>query len=413
MSDEIHIPESDVVQRALRTTTERLAHELGRPTNVAPTWSEFEWRAARAAAAIHGVSPLLAAKLRWRGPPGWDAFLVEQRGHTEIRHQRIENLAKLLEQRARAIGLPMVALKGAALHAMGVYVPGERPMADLDLLVRESDLPAAQRLIEEQDFSEALALWKNRIFTPNLADEHARAVGHLGEHRDSNIKIELHWRIRERLPLALTDISDSIFPGNPHPGLNSYPSLAALLMHLVVHAAGSMASRDLRLMHLHDLSLVCARMQPEDWREILRRGDADTGPWWFLPPLRLAAHYFPDIVPHGVLTHLERGCPAWLNRRTARQSLTDVSLSSVWIRAFPGIEWSQSLRETFRFVAGRVRPDAEARTIRRTDSETAAWATQARWQNLSQRSRIVRWVTSRPTRTATMYVIREALAQPQ
>ena len=84
------------------------------------------------------------------------------------------------------------------------------------------------------------------------------------------------------------------------------------------------------------------------------------------------------------MTRLERGCPAWLNRLTARQTLTDVSLSSVWIRAFPGVEWSQSLMETFRYVAGRVRPDAEARTIRKTDAQTAAWATQARWQGLSQ-----------------------------
>ena len=415
MTDEIHIPASDVVQSALRTTTERLAHELAHPTDTAPAWSEFEWRAARAAAAIHGVSPLLAGRLRWRGPPGWDAFLVEQRGHTEIRHQRILTLAKLIDQRARATGLPVLALKGAALHARGLYTPGERPMADLDLLVRESDMPVARRLVEEQDFREALSLWKNLIYTPNAASAvaPAPAAGHLGEHRDNDIKIELHWLIRERLPLELTDISDCVFPASPHPGLNAYPSLAALLMHLVLHAAGSMASRDLRLMHLHDLGLVCARMQPEDWEEVLRQGAEDSGPWWFLPPLRLASRYYADIVPGAVLTRLERGCPAWLNRLTARQTLTDVSLSSVWIRAFPGVEWSQSLMETFRYVAGRVRPDAEARTIRKTDAQTAAWATQARWQGLSQRSRIMRWLTTRPTRTATMFVVREALAQPE
>ena len=136
MNAEVHIPDAEVVQAALRSTTEKLAHELARPTDTAPTWSDFEWRAARAAAAIHGISPLLAARLRWRGPQGWDAFLVEQRGHTEIRHQRIDALAKLFDERARKVGLPIIALKGAALHAMGVYVPGERPMADLDFLVR-------------------------------------------------------------------------------------------------------------------------------------------------------------------------------------------------------------------------------------------------------------------------------------
>ena len=414
MSAEIRIPAANVVQAALRTTTERLAHELAQPTDVTPTWSEFEWRAARAAAAIHGVSPLLAATLRWRGPAGWDAFLVEQRGHTEIRHQRIDALTRLINQRARDIGLPMTALKGAALHAMGFYVAGERPMADLDLLVRESDMPAATGLLEEQNFREKLAFWKNRVFAPNAASAStstgdAPTTSHLGEHRDNDIKIELHWRIRERLPLEMTDISPLVFPANPHPGLNGYPTLAGLLLHLVLHAAGSMASRDLRLVHLHDLALVSRRMQSDDWQEILNQGGAGTGPWWCLPPLRLASRYYPDIVPAPVLAGLERGCPVWLNRLTARQSLTDVSLSSVWIRAFPGIEWSQSLAATFKYVAGRVRPDAETRTIRRADAASARWASDSRWQGLSQGSRITRWMTSRPTRTATMYVIREAL----
>jgi hypothetical protein len=414
MSAEAQLPEAGVVQQALRATTEKLALELAHPGDTTPDWTEFEWRAARAASAIHGVSPLLAAKLRWRGPPGWDAFLVEQRGHTEIRHQRIEALAKLVDERARRIGLPIVALKGAALHAMGVYLRGERPMADLDFLVREADMPAALRLLEEQDFREELAFWKNRVFTPNNTSIAPRTAGHLGEHRDNPIKIELHWRIREKLPFELTDITEVSFPTTPHPGLNAYPSLAALLMHLVFHAAGSMASRDLRLLHLHDLSLICARMQPEDWQTILKYSPDGNGPWWFLPPLRLASRYYPNnLVPEAVLTRLEQGCPPWLNRLTARQTLTDVSLSSVWIRAFPGIEWSQSLLATFKYLAGRVRPDAEARTVRKSDAATASWAADARWQNLPQRSRILRWMTSRPTRTATMYVIQNALAQPE
>jgi len=413
MSPEVQIPDAEVVQEALRATTEKLAHELARPTDTTPTWSEFEWRAARAAAAIHGVSPLLAAPLHWRGPPGWDAFLVEQRGHTEIRHQRIEALARLMDERARKINLPVVALKGAALHTLGVYLAGERPMADLDYLVREADMPAALRLLEEQDFREELAFWKNRVFTPNKAPAAPRGnPGHLGEHRDNPIKVEIHWRIREKLPFELTDITEVSFPTAPHPGLNAYPSRVALLMHLVLHAAGSMASRDLRLIHLHDLSLLCARMEPEDWETVLRHGPEGNGPWWFLPPLRLASRYYSGLVPEPVLARLEQGCPSWLNRLTARQSLTGVSLSSVWIRAFPGIEWSQSLTATFKYLAGRVRPNAEARTVRKTDAATATWATDGRWQNLSQRSRILRWMTSRPTRTATMYVVQNALTQP-
>jgi Uncharacterised nucleotidyltransferase len=404
MSPEIHIPEANVVQAALRTTTEKLAQELGQPTDVAPTWSEFEWRAARAAAAIHGVGPLLATSLRWRGPPEWQAFLADQKSHTEKRHRRIEALAKLIDQHAREARIPMVALKGAALHDLGLYRAGERPMADLDFLVKESDMAAATQLLEAQGFRTKLSFWKNRIF------ESGSVVGGLGEHCDSQIKVELHWRICERLPLELTDISKHVFPTKPQPGINPYPTRVSLLMHLVLHAAGSMVSRDLRLMHLHDLALLCRGMQAQEWEDILRRGMSGThGPWWFLPPLRLAHRYYSDIVPSSVLSQLRRGCPPHLNRVTARKRLTDVSLSSVWIRAFPGIEWSRSATESVRYVLARVRPDTDARAIRTTDAASAPWASGSRWQGLSQSSRIVRWMTSRPTRAATMYVIREAL----
>jgi hypothetical protein len=402
------LPRPDTVQAALRKTTEALANELAHPTGVTPDWSEFEWRAARAAAAIHGVAPLLASALRWHGPPGWQTFLAQQRAHTVSRHRRIEALAKLIDNRARDAGLAVVALKGAALHASGLYEAGERPMADLDLLVREPDLTAAVRLLEALEFRETLSIWKNRVFAPNDSP----VSGGLGEHADNGIKIELHWRIGEKLPLAVTDISELVFPSRPHPGLNAYPSSAALLSHLLLHAAGSMAARDLRLLHLHDLALLSARMSAEDWKEILRQGADGGGPWWALPPLRLAARYYPSAIPAGVLAALARGCPSALSRISARQSLTDVSLSSVWVQAFPGVEWSQSLVELLKYVAGRVRPGAEALTIRKEGVKTEAWATQSRWDRLSQTARVMRWVTSRPTRAATMYVVRESLLQP-
>ena len=41
----------------------------------------------------------------------------------------------------------MLALKGAALHELHVYAPGERPMADVDLLVSESSLAASVAML--------------------------------------------------------------------------------------------------------------------------------------------------------------------------------------------------------------------------------------------------------------------------
>ncbi|MDB6090772.1 MAG: hypothetical protein JWN85_3556 [Gammaproteobacteria bacterium] len=408
-SSNLMIPRPEVVQDALRKTTEALARELAQPRGVTPDWSEFEWHAARAAAAIHGVAPLLAASLRWQGPPGWMTFLAEQRATTVSRHRRIDDLAQLIGSRAREAGIAVTALKGAALHASGVYTAGDRPMADLDLLVTEPDLARASKLIEGLQFRETLTFWKNRVFAPN----HSRKSGGLGEQPGNDIKIELHWRIREKLPVRMTDISELVFPRRPLPGLNTYPSQAALMLHLILHAAGTMTSRTLRLLQLHDLALLAARMTADDWNEVLRQGEGRCGPWWVLPPLRLVARYYPAAIPSSVLEALAHSCPPLLRGITARRSLTDVSLSSLWVQALPGIEWSQSIAEMLKYLAERARPDAEVLATRKDATGSEAWAAQSQWDRLPQKSRILRWVTSRPTRSATMYVIRAALLQPQ
>ena len=132
-------PPPAVVQAALFKITETLAGELARPTDSTPDWSDFEWSIAKAVAAMHGVSPLLSTSLRWRGPAGWVNFLEEQRVHTANRHARIGELLRRLDQSTQEEGIAAMALKGAALHALGLYTAGERPMADLDLLVRPRD----------------------------------------------------------------------------------------------------------------------------------------------------------------------------------------------------------------------------------------------------------------------------------
>jgi hypothetical protein len=118
----------------LRGTTERLAYELAHPQAAAPGWSPLEWRTARAVASMHGVSGLLARTTSWAAPAGWSEFLTRQHEHIARRQARLCEVLAELGERFRQQGIPMQALKGAALHLDGFYRHGERPMADLDLL---------------------------------------------------------------------------------------------------------------------------------------------------------------------------------------------------------------------------------------------------------------------------------------
>ena len=395
------------VDSGLRKTTERLAGELARPTLVAPDWCESEWLLARAAAAMHGVSALLSTTLRWHGPAGWTQFLQEQRAHTAARHRRICDFLMTIDDRTRAAGVPAVALKGPALHAIGLYEAGERPMADIDFLVREPDLTRTESILAALGFRQTYATWKDRTF--ELIN--FRPPGRFGENAANDIKIELHARVGDTLPLRAVDISDLVFPPDASPGLNGYPSKGALMTHLLLHAAGAMAFRALRLLNLHDIALLSTCMSSEDWNEITTRDGASSRRfWWAFPPLAVTARYYTPI-PSWVLASLATQCP-WLLRKTiAQKTLSDVSLSHLWMDALPGIQWARSLDEIIEYAVHRILPNAERLAARELFAQTQPYLVNSAWARLSQRQRILRWLISRPPRPATMYAVTEALAQ--
>ena len=138
---------------ALRKTTETLARELASPSSATPAWTDFEWRIAEAASAMHGVSALLARGLRWQGPARWQRFLDEQRHQTRVRHERIDAFVQRLDTLARGEGVGMTALKGVALHALGLYRAGERPIC----VRRRAHAPGARQFPRGRALATALS----------------------------------------------------------------------------------------------------------------------------------------------------------------------------------------------------------------------------------------------------------------
>jgi hypothetical protein len=298
-----------------------------------------------------------------------------------------------------------VALKGSALRNLGLYAPGERPMGDIDLLVSGETLDATGRLLRGLQYVDEHATWRHQTFVPKLRP----ARSGFGEHVDNPINIELHTRILERLPAFDTDITTLEFPRQAHAGLNPYPSNAALMRHLLLHAAGNIRARALRFIQLQDIALLSARLGSGDWEELLSDGVGARGLWWALPPLALTAHYHPAAIPRAVVERAAKGCPALLRQASWRHRLADVSWSQIRIRAFPGLEWSKSPREALKFMASRVFPDRESLSLLRSYSKTHASASGAPWYGLPHIERILRWVFSQPPRVQTMHSIRSAL----
>ena len=172
-----------------------------------------------------------------------------------------------------------------------------------------------------------------------------------------------------------------------------------------------MAIQALRLVQRHDIALLSSQMTDSEWEEILWRGPCEPRLWWALPPLLLTSRYYSSKIPARVLAALAGECSHLLGWTAKHTTVCDVSFSYLWVDAFPGIEWSQSVQELAEYVASRVRPDAELIVQREELAKREAWARQSQWSRLSQSRRILRWITSRPTRPATMHAVRAALAQ--
>jgi hypothetical protein len=399
------LPPIGRIQRALRNVTERLTFQVDYPGAPRPRWTQLEWRLAPAVAAMHGVSPLLASAALQAGPPDWLEFLEAQREMALIRHRRLMELLDSVAQRARRDGIPIVALKGAALCALGVYAAGERPMADLDLLVSPSDLEPAARMLTSLGYHDSGTTWKHRAFEADRTDPRTL----LGEHADNPLKIDLHSKIAERLPLAECELTSLVFPRSASAGLNGYDSLSALLLHVLLHAAGSMVHRGLRLVQLVDIARLAERMTGADWAELVSYGRAERRLWWAFAPLALARRYLSLSVPSDALARLESECPKLLRFIARRRTLTAFSYSHVFIDAVPGIVWVRSGTEMLRYMVSRVLPNEEKRAQLALLAHTQPWAGSEQWYGQSQARRALEWLTSRPTRVETMQPVRAAL----
>lgn len=299
----------------------------------------------------------------------------------------------------RRRGIGIVALKGVALHDIGIYRAGERPMGDVDFLARPSDVDEVANSIIELGYVETLKSRRHRVFEP----AGPAPVAIFGEHPGNPLKIELHTRVAEQLPMREVDITNDLWPRNVSAGIDRYGSIAALMKHLLLHAAGNMRARALRGIQLHDIAMLARRMNDTDWRALF--GGGASSHWWMFPSLALTGRYYGTLCPAELMSMIEHDCPAFLRRAAQRQALEDVSWSKLRIQAFPGVEWSRSAGEAFAFAKSRIFPtrgaleDIQRKAIYHGVDNVVPWYRQ------SHAVRIARWVFSRPPRVQTMHVL--------
>ena len=153
---------------------------------------DIDWQAFLQLATSHGVRPLIYQSLH---STCWEA-LPEAARH-ELSHFYAANSAKnrflageLLHilQVFEAQDLVVVPFKGPVLAAVLYGDLALREFADLDILIRERDIPKAREILSNQGYRSNLA---NALITPdvNVDELHSASTG---------ISIELHWQFSPR-----------------------------------------------------------------------------------------------------------------------------------------------------------------------------------------------------------------------
>ena len=139
-------PPHEIEARLWMCALLHMAGESCRAAALPADSSEF-WTAAERIATGHGLAPLLA-RHNSRG-------LWPKESRKELDRARTFTLAANLVQlnagdellgRLRQAEIPVAPIKGLALLRGGIYEPGERPMTDIDLLVRAPDVERADGL---------------------------------------------------------------------------------------------------------------------------------------------------------------------------------------------------------------------------------------------------------------------------
>lgn len=266
---------------------------LGQSPPANPHWSAGDWQAALHASRVHGISILLHETL---GGEAWlpvevRRWLAQQSGFNARRIQRMQaELAQVLALFA-AYSLPVIPLKGSILTGRFYATPGQRPMADLDLLVRADDFERAAALLAHLDYRRLVTHWKHTEFCRPL---NRQVVSPQFEHPDNPRKLELHGHCRETFGGPTIDLTPLMWH-NAGPGtLLGQPALLPspdmLWLHLLVHATYHIWQGRGRLIQLIDLLRLAPHLV--DPLPLLNAIDAR----YTFPALALLHRYFPNSV---------------------------------------------------------------------------------------------------------------------
>jgi hypothetical protein len=302
----------------------------GQPRTAGAGWTPEYWLETSRIAALHGIAPLLCARLKHAGTldlvdPWFAGFLQEQYDLSAARAAVIGATRDAFLDLASGAGFTSLPLKGAALADELYQDAALRPMADLDFLVGARELEPLVALLLASGYRPQETAGDETTFRPPSTGD--AIVSYSGEHPGNPISIELHTTMAFDILGQHWDITQTLLAAAHQGRLGGHPVLCldwpAQLVMLLFHAAKHLQSCTFRAIHLWDLPLVASRLEGGDWEKVLQAARADRVERLCHVPLALAQRYFGLEVPPAVCEPLAAATPPRLKALAATALLHD------------------------------------------------------------------------------------------
>lgn len=261
-----------------------------------------DWEQLWAQGHLHEVLPLLTATLRRlaRHAPAPDAWLARAQRRYYATMMRNTALADQLVQVVAAFkraGVAALPVKGVTLAETLYGSLALRPLGDLDVLVRPSDLPAARAALSALGFFQAAEPgYENAHHPYHDPPYYVKA-------QSGMICLELHWGLwaNHFFQLETDDLWRRAVVARIHGADLSILSPEDTLLHLAIHRSRSA----LRLRFVCDVAeLLRCHAATLDWEYLLAQtqaAGARTTMWY---TLALAHELLDAPLPEGVLARL-------------------------------------------------------------------------------------------------------------
>ena len=249
----------------------------GRPAELDRFAAAADWGLAIAAGKQHRLLGHLAATVdeadlgRYVPPSELATLRREPPRRRRWFDQRVlPQLAELAEAFGRAGTIP-VLLKGAALVGAGTVPAGERPMGDLDVLVRADEVATASAVLHDLGYRDRVSTTQRRWAREHHYQDPPRY------HPDRPLTVELHWDLqtaRHRLafdPASLHTVELTLPGGHRVRRLDDVDQLTHLCLHFW---RDRRAGTGPPLGQLWDVHRAAATLTPAQWATLRSRAVA-------------------------------------------------------------------------------------------------------------------------------------------